>query len=81
MEYIFSGLEEEALDISGDELRNNFKGGHGTARHSALWQALFELCNSTQSGITVLTILGLAVFVMAQHALNVPANVQALPFE
>ena len=26
MEYIFSGLEEEALDISGDELRNNFKG-------------------------------------------------------
>jgi hypothetical protein len=27
MEYIFSGLEEEALDISGDELRNSFKGG------------------------------------------------------
>jgi hypothetical protein len=26
MEYIFSGLEEEALDISGDELRNNLKG-------------------------------------------------------
>jgi hypothetical protein len=28
MEYIFSGLEEEALDISGDELRNNLKGEH-----------------------------------------------------
>jgi len=26
MEYIYSGLEEEALDISGDELRNSFKG-------------------------------------------------------
>jgi hypothetical protein len=39
MEYIFSGLEEEALDVSGDELRNNFKGAcvrrqHSKAQHS-----------------------------------------------
>lgn len=40
MEYIFSGLEEEALDVSGDELRNNFKGAaparHSTARRTRL---------------------------------------------
>lgn len=32
MEYIYSGLEEEALDISGDELRNSFKGEAGSPR-------------------------------------------------
>lgn len=40
MEFIFSGLEEEALDISGDELRNSFSKGapHSTPRHAA-WHA------------------------------------------
>lgn len=37
MEFIFSGLEEEALDISGDELRNSFSKGapHSTPRRMA----------------------------------------------
>jgi hypothetical protein len=37
MEFIFSGLEEEALDISGDELRNSFTKGvpHSTPRRMA----------------------------------------------
>lgn len=44
MEYIFSGLEEEALDISGDELRNSFK---GTALVTAYIYCMFwQLCIS-----------------------------------
>jgi hypothetical protein len=63
MEYIFSGLEEEALDISGDELRNSFKGAAqcSAAQHCTAWFASRRASASQGTAVCSCMACGLAV--------------------